>query len=273
VPTVAAPISEEPKAELPLVPALLCIYGAGAVSSIVAALWLSSLNSRGASALPVTLAQALLSAAVGAIALRALLPQVTGFAVSLGAAFVALSGGAIVSSAAAVVAAQASAHSSSPPATVALSLGTWLAGALIAIGVLQRRATAVVPVATASLASDALAATIVAADKDRGDAAGSYATAARAACETALSLVAAVERSEPAHVAAAVVGGLPLLQAATERLAGLSSAGEPGAGLGAALQQLLAQLVEVAGNPGLNVFDLSESSAVAAIRAVLRDLA
>jgi hypothetical protein len=325
VPGLATPIDKGAQGELQLVPTLLCIYGAGFASSLVSAVWLGGLSASGPERLPLLAAQAVLGAAVGAVALRSLLPRVTGFTASLGASFLALSGGAIVETLLTVAVRELGqhAHGAAPPRTsLAVSLGSWLIGAFIAFRVLQSTAVAVVAdTVSAASESTALAATMIAADRaalspeaqppaaaapasdDWASAAtppadaDPYTTAARAACETALSLVASVGRTEPTRVTQTLIEGLPLLQAATGHLAHLRPLDdERGRILVAALEQLEDELVEISAHAGTASttiyergwtsgrmtdisdhgararFDLSQSKAVAAIRAALRDL-
>jgi len=229
--TAARPSSRE----LPLLPTLLCLLGAGAVSSLVATAVLNEGSNAfvlGNSPFALLAIDGLLTSLMGAVVIRPLLKSVVDCEVSYGAAFVALAGGSLVTIAFTWATSSAVQQSGNPgviptggilfsfaPALLSTAVSYWLLQRAVrgretaATGVEQPGDSSRV---SGSWADDAP--TRTSQETQWGFAGKSFDELVSAAREASLNLVDAASRADPADVPDLIIEGLPIIQAITEQL-------------------------------------------------------
>jgi hypothetical protein len=196
--------------ELPFVPTLLCLWGAGWVTSaLTTLLFAGQLYPTHGSPVLMVAVNLMLSAVVGAVVVRHLLVSVVGRELSYSAILLALVAGSTAATVARLALFAQLSHSASPAFPVALSFVPSMLGAVVSWWLLQNAARAETPVPAEP--SQLVAATRVAY-------ANPYAERVAAARESALGLVAAVDAAEPASVTSLVADGMLSLEAARKRL-------------------------------------------------------
>ncbi len=242
--------------DLPLAPTLLCLLGAGWVSSAVVSSAFVRGGTSAVSPFAVLVGSGLVEALVGAVVIRFLLIRVVGLDISYGSAFVALAGGSLVSNGIIWATSTATQHSGAPGVVpsggLAFSLLPALAGVGVSYWLLQigARARTTTPTHTwtdspSGRASDAWADEAPAQNAPQARRAvggSSYDELVSAARETSLGLVESVSRVTPAEVPDLIMEGLPTLQAIA---ASLESATAPVAVPARVHEQLISGLKQL----------------------------
>jgi hypothetical protein len=199
--------------ELPLVPTLLCLLGAGWVTSVLTSfLFLGGAYPTGGSPALLVGARIFLSAAVGAVVVRHLLLNFVGRELAYSAILVALVAGSAASTVAQLVFFSPSVM---PAAGLGLSLVSSMLGVLVSYWLLQNaaRSEAGPPVLAPPEQPQATAPL-----REQERPADPYSQLVDAARETALGLVAAVGAAQPSAVPCVIGDGLIWLEVARKRL-------------------------------------------------------
>lgn len=217
--------------DLPFIPTLLCLWGAGFVTSIATSfLFLGRVYSPYSPSLLMVAVNLLLSAAIGAVVVQYLLLSVVDCAIPYSATLVALVAGSAASTVARLVLLSPSADNGSPGvlpvAGLAASFVPALIGAVVSWWILQNAANAsaspatVEPTATVAAEREASRLVQVFVDPHSGDpAARAYSEIVAAVRESALGLVGTVNTVPPDSVPTVIADGLVPLEAAARRLA------------------------------------------------------
>jgi xanthosine utilization system XapX-like protein len=195
--------------ELPFLPTLVCLWGAGWVTSaFTSLLFVGRLYPVGGSPALTVAANILLSAAVGAVVVRVLLRDVVGRELSYSAMLLALVAGSVVGTVA-QLAAFAMLRGRSP-AALGLSFLPGVLGALVSYSLLSNAAHAEAPAP-----APALAPLEMAASAPPTSLCAELMTAVR---ESTVGLVAAVDAAEPTSVPSVIADGMIGLEVARKRL-------------------------------------------------------
>jgi hypothetical protein len=196
--------------DLPFLPTLLCLWGAGWVTSAVTTLMFAGqlYPTHGSPALLVVV-NLMLSAVVGAAVLRYLLVSVVGRELSYSAVVLALVAGSAAATVARLALFAQIRHGASPAFPLALSFLPSMLGAVVSWWLLQNaaRVEASAPAESIPLVPAAHVAY-----------ANPYAECVAAARESALGLVAAIDAADPESVPSLVADGMLSLEAARKRL-------------------------------------------------------
>jgi len=199
--------SRQPR-ELPFLPTLLCLWGAGWATTLVTAfLFVGRAYPTAAPSGAMLILNFLLSTAIGAVVVRYLLTSVVGIELSYGAVLLALAGGSLAGTATQYfVFAQANAG---PAGGLAISFVPGIVGALVTFWLLQKAAQRELPTAAPAAFWVPPAAPAAGAP---------YTDVVAAVRETALGLVSDVDRAEPSEVTSLIADGLAGLGAVRARI-------------------------------------------------------
>jgi hypothetical protein len=239
-----------PTEDLPFVPTVLCLWGAGWVTSLVTSfLFVGHAYPTGGSPTVLVGINLLVSAAVGAVVVRQLLLNVVDCDISYSAVLVALVAGSTASTIVRLIVFSqltTSGSSALPIAGVGVSFVPAMIGALVSFWLLQNAARSEQggdsPTLPDARATEHLEATVPASELHRPT--GDYGELVSAIRESTLGLVAAVDTAEPSSVPSVVSDGVLGLEAARKRLQQMSPPSEVPAELPQRLAAGMKQLEE-----------------------------
>ncbi|HTS73626.1 MAG TPA: hypothetical protein VMG74_07935 [Gaiellaceae bacterium] len=222
--------SSQQDRELPFLPTLLCLWGAGWVTSLVTSfLFLGRVYSSSTPSTVMVAANLLLSAAIGAVVVQYLLLSVVDCNIPYSATLLALVAGSVASTVARLILASSLQGGASQPVLPIAGLGASflpaLIGAVVSWWLLQNAAGSRSPVATVEPPGAAVSEPPVSRqirvfdDPHAGDpTASGYSELVSAVRESALGLVGTVNSVPPDSVASAIADGLVPYEVATKRL-------------------------------------------------------
>jgi len=222
--------SSQQDRELPFLPTLLCLWGAGAVTSLVTSLLFVGRVYPTSSPSPVMVGvNLLLSAAIGAIVVKHLLLSVVDIDIPYSATLVALVAGSVASTVARLILFSRLQEGTSPAALPIAGLGASflpsLVGAVVSWWLLENAVSSQSPRQMVEPPSAGVAERLVSRqvrvfdDPHAGDpTASAYSELISAVRESALGLVGTVNIVDPDSVPTVIADGLVPYEAATKRL-------------------------------------------------------